>query len=104
MTRRDLLRGTTIVAAAVTASAGVCRPAAAFKIEQVPATSDMALLYASRCGTPADHRAIIAALKARLDEKIAAGDTADVEVAACPLCGCRVVVSAADERIEPLRR
>jgi len=101
--RRDLLRMAP-GAGVLTAGMLVCRPAGAFKLEELPATSNMARLYATRCGLLTEHRDIITALKARLAEDRATGGAADTEVAECPLCGCRVIVTADDERIEPLER
>ena len=101
--RRDLLRMAP-GAGALTVGMLVCRPAGAFKLEELPATSNMARLYATRCGLPAEHHDIITVLRARLAEQRAAGGAADTEVAECPLCGCRVIVTADDERIEPLER
>jgi len=52
-------------------------------------TSRLGLAYADRCGGASEH----AALKAELQQKLAADPSAASETANCPVCGCAVTVS-----------
>jgi hypothetical protein len=92
LTRRQLL--STTLAAGGTFLAGV-DAARAFSIEPMP--SDVAAAYALRCGgNVAGHDALMRSARTALDGEIANGlKPAGVqEIVVCPICGCRMVVSA----------
>ena len=93
LTRRRLLwRSLTLTAAG--AAGLTARSATAFRIEEIPAGSATARLYGSRCGLPAEHRALLAELQAQLQGHIARGEAPEPAAATCPLCGCQLVVRA----------
>jgi hypothetical protein len=89
--RRRLLLSTAAViggATAVATAAGA-KPAKAWTTYEAPTTRGIGLAYANRCGGTSEH----AALKAELQQKLAADPSAKSETANCPLCGCAVTVS-----------
>jgi hypothetical protein len=95
LNRRKLLSGAAL-SAAVAALGG--RAAFAFSSEPMP--KPVATAFALACkpagGAPADHSQLIAAVQSILKGRIAAGVApAGVEqVVVCPICGCRIVVTA----------
>lgn len=95
LTRRELLTG--VALGGVAAGLGA-RSALAFSVE--PMTKPVAAAFALRC-MPAtagggDHAQLVAAVQAILKRKITGGAAlADVEqVVVCPICGCRIIVTA----------
>jgi hypothetical protein len=64
------------------------RPAGAWQVEELDPASPLGLAYAKRCGGASDHAALVAQLKAQL----AKDSSANSLTAACPLCGCSVIV------------
>jgi len=64
------------------------RSAGAWQIEEMVPTSPLGLAYAKRCSGPSDHAALVAQLKAQLARDSSSGSL----TAACPVCGCPVMV------------
>jgi hypothetical protein len=92
LTRRKLL---TTVFAGSAAFAGGAAAARAFSIEPMPA--DVAAAYALRCGgNLAGHDALMRSARTTLDGEIAKGlkPAGAQEIVVCPICGCKMVVSA----------
>jgi hypothetical protein len=92
LTRRELL--TTALAGSAAFVVGA-RAAKAFSIEPMP--KDVAAAYALRCGgTDGGHAALMQSARATLDGEIAKGlkPASAQEIVVCPICGCRMVVSA----------
>jgi hypothetical protein len=95
VTRRKLL--TSVALGGVAAGLGI-RSAHAFSVE--PMTRPVAAAFALRCVRAAagggDHAQLIAAVQEILKGKIVSGTApADVEqVVICPICGCRIIVTA----------
>jgi hypothetical protein len=96
--RRALLARWATVAGSVATVGLAARPAGAFRIEQVPATADLAQLYGRRCGQPVEHEALIRDMRARLAKRAASGTSSETETMTCPLCGCRVVATTEDSQ------
>ena len=95
LTRRELFTGAALAGLA----AGVGgRAAMAFSIE--PMSKPVAAAFALACKPAAagggDHAQLIAAVQAILKGKIGSGAApANVEeVVVCPICGCRIIVTA----------
>lgn len=65
------------------------RPANAWHVEQVDASSPTGLAYADRCGADSEH----AALQAELRAALLADPARPSMTATCPVCGCIVGVS-----------
>lgn len=89
--RRTLLFGTLTGSAALLAG----RPARAFSVEEVPAESDLGLMFQNRCNAAnvSEHGAIEASLQARLaKEPVAKGATISASEV-CPICGCPIVAT-----------
>ena len=92
ITRRDLLNGAVAGSAAFIAGAGAAK---AFSIEPMPA--DVAAAYALRCGgNVSGHDQLMKTARATLDGEIARGQkpVGAEEIVVCPICGCKMVVSA----------
>ena len=92
LTRRRLLNTALAGSAAFVAGAGAAR---AFSVEPMP--SDVAAAYALRCGgNVAGHDSLMRSAQTALDGEIARGlkPSGTQEIVICPICGCRMVVSA----------
>jgi hypothetical protein len=92
LTRRALLNTALAGSAAFIGGAGAAR---AFSVEPMPA--DVAAAYALRCGgNVGGHDALMRDARAVLDGEIARGQRplGAQEIVVCPICGCRMVVSA----------
>jgi hypothetical protein len=92
LTRRQLLNTALGGSAAFLAGAGAAQ---AFSIEAMP--SDVAAAYALRCGgNVAGHDALMRSARTALDGEVARGlkPAGAQEIVVCPICGCRMVVSA----------
>jgi hypothetical protein len=101
--RRALLARWATVAGSVATVGLAARPAGAFRIEQVPATADLAQLYGRRCGPTGEHEKLVSDLRARLMKRASTGAPIETEVATCPLCGCSIIATAEDPT-SPIRR
>jgi hypothetical protein len=92
LTRRKLL---TTVFTGTAAFVGGAAAARAFTTEPMPA--DVAAAYALRCGgNAAGHDALMRSTRITLDSEIAHGfkPAGAQEIVICPICGCKMVVSA----------
>lgn len=96
LSRRELLSTCLAGSAALV---GGATAAQAFSYETMPADVANALaLHELACGGNVDgHNALIASARATLDGEIARGlkPASAQEIVVCPICGCRMVVSAA---------
>ena len=91
LTRRELLNTALAGSAALVGGAAAAQ---AFSIEPMPA--DIAAAYAARCGNVAGHDALMRSARTSLLGEIAQGlkPAGAQEIVVCPICGCRMVVSA----------
>jgi hypothetical protein len=92
LNRRKLM---TTVLAGSAAFVGGAAAARAFSIEAMPA--DVAAAYALRCGgNVAGHDTLMRSARTALDGEIAKGlkPAGAQEIVVCPICGCKMVVSA----------
>ena len=95
LTRRKLLTGAAL--GGIAAGLGG-RAALAFSIEPMskPVAAAFALACRPAAASGSDHSRLIAAVRAILKGKIVSGAVpASVEqVVVCPICGCRIIVTA----------
>jgi len=92
LTRRRLLNTVLTGSAAFIGGAGAAR---AFSTEPMPA--DVAAMYAAHCGgNVAGHESLMRSARTALDGEIAQGlkPAGAQEIVTCPICGCKMVVSA----------
>jgi anaerobic selenocysteine-containing dehydrogenase len=92
LTRRDLLNGTLAGSAALVAGA-----AAAQAFSVVPMPLDVKAAYALRCGgNIGGHDELMKTARLALDGAISSGQkpVGAQEIVVCPICGCKMVVSA----------
>jgi anaerobic selenocysteine-containing dehydrogenase len=97
LNRRQLLNGGIAAGVALAAGAAGAGSARAFSVQPMP--PDVAAAYALGCGSAvgAEHATLIQQAEATLKSEIASGlKLADAqEIVVCPICGCKMVVSAA---------
>ena len=86
VSRRMLIVGSALGAATMRA----VKPAMAFDLEEVPATSAVGLALSNRCGGDQAHARLAADLRAGLAARHASPGTTTSAV--CPICGCPVTV------------
>jgi len=93
LTRRELLSTTLAGSAAFVVGAGTAQ---AFTEQAMP--PDVAAAYALGCGNAAGHDQLIQTARAALQGEIASGarPAGAEEIVACPICGCRMVVTASN--------
>lgn len=71
------------------AALAAARSAKAWQVEEIDPASRLGRAYADRCGGPSEHQALLTQLQAEL----AKDPSAQSLTAACPICGCRVMIS-----------
>jgi hypothetical protein len=91
LTRRQLLNTVLAGSAAFAAGAGTAQ---AFTYQAMP--PDVAAAYALGCGNSGDHGQLVQAARSALQGEIASGvmPAGAEQIVVCPICGCRMVVSA----------
>ena len=91
LSRRDLLNCSLAGSAALVSGAAAAQ---AFSIEPMP--RDVAAAFALGCGDGGGHGQLMQTARAMLLGEIAEGIKAQgaEEIVVCPLCGCRMVVTA----------
>ena len=87
MLRRQLLSAAGWVGGL--AALAAARSAKAWQVEEIDPASRLGRAYADRCGGPSEHQALLTQLQAEL----AKDPSAQSLTAACPICGCRVMIS-----------
>ena len=87
MLRRQLLSAAGWVGGL--AALAAARSAKAWQVEEIDPASRLGRAYADRCGGPSEHQALLT----QLQEQLAKNSSAQSLTAACPICGCRVIVS-----------
>ncbi|HEX9490798.1 MAG TPA: hypothetical protein VF930_10960 [Stellaceae bacterium] len=88
--RRVFLRASLAAGTGLAALMTGTRSGAALTLQEVAPSSPLGLELQNRCGTAAEHAALLAELQAKLADGTAAGGTTLSESAQCPICGCTV--------------
>jgi hypothetical protein len=100
LTRRELLSTAIAGSAAFVAGAALVRVSVAQAFTEVPMPPDVAAEYALGCSgvSNSGHNQLIQTALAALKGEIASGTkpAGAEEIVVCPLCGCRIVVSASN--------